>query len=165
MSRWRDIKQGKQTKKVKQKKENSKESQNKINYAPLFDRLKAFLTDSFMLMMPVMYMVIYIVMGSLKDAGEQKIISWSYILIALGIIVVSFYTISGQTPGLKAYDLKVVDIKTGEKPNIILSFIRYLVFNITFFTVIGLFLPLFRKDKRALYDLVSGTAIVKNTKQ
>ena len=166
MSRWRDIKQGKQTltKKTKNKIQNYK-NEFKYNYASILDRLKAFLTDTFMLMMPIMYLIIYIVMGSLKDAGNQKIITWGYILIILGVIVISFYTISGQTPGLKAYNLKVIDIQTGKKPNIILSFLRYLLFNITFFTFIGLFFPLFRKDRRAIYDLLSGTAIVKENKK
>ena len=163
MSRWRDIKQGKQTKTAKSKKNNNQKQEDKLEYASIFDRLKAFLTDSFMLMMPVMYIVIYLIMGSLKDAGSQKLLSWTYILVALGLIVISFYTISGQTPGLKAYNLKVVDIQTNKKPNVILSFLRYLLFNITFFTIFGLFLPLFRKDKRSLYDLLSGTAIVKDT--
>ena len=164
MSRWRDIKQGKQSPTKKTKTIKEKNYENNFQYASILDRLKAFLTDTFMLMMPIMYLIIYIVMGSLKDAGNQKIITWSYILIILGIVVISFYTISGQTPGLKAYNLKVIDIQTGKKPNIILSFLRYLLFNITFFTFIGLFLPLFRKDKRALYDLLSGTAIVKENK-
>ena len=162
MSRWRDIKQGKTPKEKVSKK--PKTTSQTLPFASLLDRLKAFLTDTFMLMMPVMYIIIYLVMGNLQNAGEQKLISWGYILTILGVIVVAFYARSGQTPGLKAYDLKVIDIQTQQKPTILSAFLRYLFFNITFFTLIGLFVPLFRKDKRSLYDLLSGTAIIVDKK-
>ena len=164
MARWRDTKQGR-TPKPKKTSKKSKESETKLHCAGVLDKIKAFLTDTFMLAMPVMYIVIYLVMGSLKDAGTDKVVTWSYILIALGIIVVSFYIISGQTPGLKAYDLKVVDINTKQKPSIILAILRYFFFTIVVFSVIGLIVPLFRKDRRGLHDLLSGTAIVKLTEK
>ena len=99
-------------------------------------------------------------MGSLKDAGADKVTTWGYILIALGIIVVSFYCISGQTPGLKAYNLKVVDINTKQKPSFVLAVLRYFFFTIVALSVVGLFYPFFRKDRRGVHDLLSGTAIV-----
>ena len=161
MARWRDTKQGRAPQKTakKIKKEDS------LHYASILDKTKAFLTDTFMLTMPVMYIVIYLVMGSLKDAGADKLTSWGYILIVLGIAVVSFYTISGQTPGLKAYNLKVIDIKTKQKPSFILAFLRYFFFTIVIFSGIGPFFSFFRKDKRGIHDLLSGTAIVEDIKK
>ncbi len=166
MSRWRDIKQGKATVKKASKKSKITSKDIDFPFASIFDKLKAFLTDTFMLAMPVMYIVIYLVMGSLKDAGEHKAISWGYILIALGIIVIIFYVKSGQTPGLKAYNLKVIDIKTNQKPSFLLAFLRYLFFTMVIFSVVGLIVPFFRKDKRGVHDLLSGTAVVyENTKK
>lgn len=163
MARWRDTKQGRTPKKTKTAKQNKKIDTNQ--YASILDKTKAFLTDTFMLTMPVMYIVIYLVMGSLKDAGADKLTSWGYILIALGIVVVSFYTISGQTPGLKAYNLKVIDINTKQKPSFILALLRYFFFTIVIFSGIGLLFSFFRKDKRGIHDLLSGTAIVEDIKK
>ncbi len=166
MSRWRDIKQGKiSTKENPKKSKSSNKNIDTTPYASIMDKTKAFLTDTFMLAMPVMYAVIYLVMGSLKDAGANKATSWAYILLVLGILVVGFYIKSGQTPGLKAYDLQVIDIKTKQKPSIILAILRYLFFTMVIFSVVGLFVPFFRKDKRGVHDLLSGTAIVKITQK
>ena len=162
MARWRDTKQGRTPKPQKTSKKSTK---HKLHYAGVLEKIKAFLTDTFMLAMPVMYIVIYLVMGSLKDAGANKATSWGYILIALGIIVVSFYVKSGQTPGLKAYNLKVVDINTKQKPSFLLAFLRYFFFTIVASTVFGLFYSFFRKDKRGVHDLLSGTAVVKDTQK
>ncbi len=162
MARWRDTKQGKAPNPQKTSKKSTK---HKLHYAGVLEKIKAFLTDTFMLAMPVMYIVIYLVMGSLKDAGANKATSWGYILIALGIIVVSFYVKSGQTPGLKAYNLKVVDINTKQKPSFLLAFLRYFFFTIVASTVFGLFYSFFRKDKRGVHDLLSGTAVVKDTQK
>ncbi len=162
MARWRDTKQGKTPKPIKT---STKSTKNKLHYARIADKIKAFLTDTFMLAMPVMYVVIYLIMGSLKDAGANKATSWGYILIALGIIVVGFYVKSGQTPGLKAYNLKVVDINTKQKPSIILAVLRYFFFTIIAFSVFGLFYSFFRKDRRGIHDLLSGTAIVYDNTQ
>ena len=159
MARWRDTKQGR-TPKQKKTSKKSKDNKNKLHYAGILDKLKAFLTDTFMLAMPVMYIVIYLVMGSLKDAGADKVTTWGYIVLALGIIVVSFYVISGQTPGLKAYSLKIVDINTKQKPSFVLAVLRYFFFTMVIFSVVGLVVPFFRKDKRGVHDLLSGTAVV-----
>ena len=161
MARWRDTKQGKSPKPTPKK---SKKT-NKNHYAKIPDKIKAFLTDTFMITMPVMYIVIYLVMGSLKDAGADKLTSWGYILLSLGIVVVSFYTISGQTPGLKAYNLKVIDINTNQKPSFVLAVLRYFFFTIVIFSGIGLLYPFFRKDRRGLHDLLSGTALVADTQK
>jgi uncharacterized RDD family membrane protein YckC len=118
-----------------------------------------------MIMMPVMYIVIYIYFGNLKTVGEHKLLSWTIILGIVGVVVTLFYTLKGQTPGLKAYELKLIDIQTKQKPSFILSFLRYIFFTINFFTLGGLLYGLFRKDKRGIHDLLSGTAIVKDIEQ
>ncbi len=158
--RWRDVKQ----KRIPpSKEEETKESSPAYNFASVTERLKAFITDSFLLSMPIFYIVIYLVMNGREGFAEHMLTGWLYILIPLGIIVVAFYVISGQTPGLKAYDLKVIDIQTGEKPSITLALLRFLFFNILFFTFIGLFVPIFRKDARGIHDLLSGTAVIRLT--
>ena len=165
MARWRDTKQGKAPKEKKKKSKQQKKDELYLPFASNIEKAKAFLTDTFMIMMPVMYIVIYLYFGDLKTVGEHKLLSWAIILGIVGVIVTLFYTLKGQTPGLKAYELKLVDIQTKQKPSFILSFLRYIFFTINFFSLGGLLYGLFRKDKRGIHDLLSGTAIVKDIKQ
>ena len=156
MMRWRDVKQNR----IPQKEQKKPSIQPQHNYASLLDRFKAFITDSFLISMPIFYIVIYLIMNGREGFRDNMLIGWAYILIPLAIIVILFYFISGQTPGLKAYNMKVIDNQTGEKPTLILSILRFLYFNVIFFTFIGLFFPFFRKDKRGIHDLLSGTSVV-----
>ena len=66
---------------------------------------------------------------------------------------------TGQTPGKKFAQIKVVDAKTQELasyPKLIIRFFGYFVSVLTF----GYLIALLREDKRALHDLISGTAVV-----
>jgi len=70
MSRWRDIKKGKVThKEVKQKPLD-------FTIAPPVNRVKAFITDTFMLLMPLLYVVFYLVMGSREEFAEHMLAGW-----------------------------------------------------------------------------------------
>ena len=119
MARWRDTKQGKIT--TKDKNFAKKNSSLQLPFASNIEKLKAFLTDSFMILMPIMYIVIYLGFGNLQNVAEHRAETWGYILSILGIIVVAFYVIKGQTPGLKAYSLKVIDIQTKKKPKVLIE--------------------------------------------
>ena len=157
--RWRDVKQNK----ISQKKQPPKPTPSRP-YASISDRIKAFITDSFLLAMPLFYIVVYLIFDGLKgDAGVEghKLLAWIYILIPLGIIISIFYIKTGQTPGMKAHELKVIDNQTDKKPTIMMALLRFFFFNVVFFSFIGLFIGFFRKDKRGLQDLLSGTSIIK----
>ncbi len=157
--RWRDIKQNK----IPEKKE-PKKSKNSIPYARIPDKIKAFITDTFLLGMPIFYIVIYVVMGDREGFAEHISEGWLYILVPLGIILTLFYIISGQTPGMKAYDIKVIDNKTGEKPDVISAILRFFFFNIVLFSFFTLFVSFFREDRRGLHDLFSGTSLIQISK-
>ncbi len=157
--RWRDVKQNK----ISQK-EQTVPPKPSLPYASIADRIKAFITDSFLLAMPLFYLVVYVVFDGLKGADGvegHKFLAWMYILIPLSIIVSLFYIKTGQTPGMKAHELKVIDNQTNKKPTIMLALLRFFFFNVVFFSFIGLFIGFFRKDKRGLQDLLSGTSIIK----
>ena len=61
--RFRDIKQGK----IQEKTPKVKSLQENDNYASVGLKIKAFLTDAFMLLMPVMYVVFYLIMDGSTD--------------------------------------------------------------------------------------------------
>ncbi|MCH9813010.1 MAG: RDD family protein [Epsilonproteobacteria bacterium] len=157
--RWRDVKQNK----IPAKSEKFQSSEV-LPYASHVDKIKAFITDTFLLSMPIFYIVIYLVMGDRESFQEDMILGWIYILGPLGIVIVLFYFMTGQTPGMKAYDIQVVDNNTIQKPTLILALLRFIFFNLILFTFIGLFFSFFRQDKRGIHDLLSGTSVIKTTK-
>ena len=154
--RFRDIKQGKVS---KQPKTDYKKTIHNHLYASSVLKLKAFLTDSFMLLMPIMYIVFYIVMGGREGFAEQKAIGWLYILIPLVIVQTIFMLKSGQTPGYRAYNLEVIDNSTGKRPSFGMILFRNLSAILTMATF-SWFVMFLRKDYKNLHDLLSDTSIV-----
>ena len=159
--RFRDVKQGKAVKETKasSKKETSKKGVQP-NYAPIILKVKAFVTDAFMLLMPIMYVVFYLVMDGREGFAQEKLMGWVYILVPLIIIQTLFMSISGQTPGYRAYDIKVIDEKTKEKPSFFVALFRNASAVLSLFTILGWALMFFRKDKKNLHDLLSATSVV-----
>jgi uncharacterized RDD family membrane protein YckC len=157
--RWRDVKQNKITHKNKNIEKN--ETKPSLPYASHGEKIKAFITDSFLLSMPIAYIVIYLIFGGREGFRGDMFMGWIYLLAPLGVIVILFYFIAGQTPGMKAYEIKVIDNKTGKKPSILLSLLRFFFFNIVLFSVIGIFASFFRKDRRGIHDILSGTSVIK----
>ena len=165
--RFRDLK--KQTKQPKQAK---KEVGN--IYAGYLPRIKAFITDIFMIGLPVA-LVIMIFFGKeeTNSAGAMAVIvqdevalqhapnptaSIMQILLIMGVHVI-LWRRTGQTPGKKFAQIKVVDAKTLKEasyPKLIIRFVGYFLSVIT----LGFLLGLLRKDKRTLHDLISGTAVI-----
>jgi len=160
--RFRDIKKG------SVQPTESKSEQNSSPHSPIAsvgDRIKAFITDIFMLMMPIMYIVFYGVMGSREAFAQNLAMGWVYILIPNFIIVTLFLWRTGQTPGAKAYKIKLVD-QEGNRPSLVAVILRYYIELLSFISIlmlIGIFIllmPLFRNDKRSLQDILSATHFI-----
>lgn len=134
--------------------------QAKYIYARFSDRVKSFITDMFMIYMPIMYFITYVVLGG-KDELQGSETALFTAVSLYGVIYGILLTKLGQTPGKKAYDLKVVDDKTGNFIGFFRATCRFIMFLITMTTVLGAFLPFYRKDKKALHDLVCKTIVVK----
>ena len=156
--RFRDVKQGKD--KDKDISIEETESISKRNYASARMKIKAFLTDSFMLVMPIMYVVFYFIMDGRDGFAEEKILGWFYILIPLVIVQTIFMFKTAQTPGYRAYNLTLIDDITGEKPSLFIIIFRNLSSILSLLTLVGWMLMFFRKDKKTLHDLLSGTATI-----
>ena len=154
--RFRDIKQGRK----KEEKIKDISSLKQRDYASKASKVKAFLTDAFMLVMPIMYIVFYLVMGGREGFAEHKALGWLYILVPLVIIQTIFMFKNGQTPGYRAYDLMVIDESTGEKPSFFVILFRNLCAVLSLFTFFGWIMMFFRKDNKTLHDLLSHTAVI-----
>ncbi len=162
MARWRDIKKGKTTAKDKSKAENNNTLEDDtylISASPLF-RIKAFITDMFMIMMPIMYITTYLIMDGAESFKGSENARW-ITMVVYGFITVVFWVKKGQTPGFKAYDLRLIDDNTNKPVTFGLAVARYFLFIISAVTIVGAILPFFRKDKKTLQDVLMQTSVVR----
>ncbi|NPA51086.1 MAG: RDD family protein [Epsilonproteobacteria bacterium] len=153
--------------KVKQQKITAnrvEEKNNEPKYITKRDFFKIFLTDTFMLLMPIMYIVFYIVFGSREAFKENMLLGWIYILIPLAIVEILFLSIKGQTPGMKAYNAKLISLEDNKKPSTLTIIIRQLLSKITFL-IFGWITIFFNKKSRNLHDFITKTAFVYDEEQ
>ena len=154
--RFRTLK--KQAKKQKQLKE---ELKTKVDYASYPDKVKALIIDLFMIYAPILYLITYVFVGGKDEFQSSQIAHVSGVLL-YGLIYAVLLSKSGQTPGKKAYEIKVVDAKSYENISFFRAFGRFLSFLFSATILLGILLPFYRKDKRALHDLISSTVEIKN---
>lgn len=165
--RFRDLKKHTKATKIQAKQD--------LHYAGFLVRFKAFVTDIFMIGLPVA-LVIMVAFGydETKSAGALDVIvqdeaalqnkpnpvaSITQIVLIMGIHVV-LWRRDGQTPGKKFAQIRVVDATSLQNASYIKLCLRFVGYFISFISIIGFFVMFLRKDKRTLHDLMSGTAVV-----
>jgi len=152
MPRRRDVKRQQNAKKIP--------LETKVFSARLSFRFKSFLLDSFLLSTPIVYLVMYVIMGGGDSFSENRILGWTSILAFHFPIIVILWIAKKQTPGLKAYELELLDDTTHERISLLQAVIRYFVTLISILSIFLLFIPFFRKDKKTLQDIISNTIIL-----
>lgn len=150
---------------MKKKKKNNKQkvklnTVEKIFFIPLFTRFKAFIIDSFLISIPILYIVIYVIIGSLQEFAQQRSFGWSLITITHLIIISLFWLKASQTPGMKAYNLILINNTNSNKISLVQALFRYFITAFTMLTFFLLFIPFFRKDKKTFYDIFSRTTLI-----
>lgn len=156
MARWREIKKSKTKHPFKK---TQKEYIDGLCTSP-FNRIKAFITDMFLIMMPIMYITTYIIMDG-KDSFQASEIARWITMIVYGAIIVAFWVKKGQTPGFKAYNLVLINDKTKQTLSIVQATLRYFMFLVSAVSVLGFFISFFRKDKKTLQDIVMQTSVIR----
>lgn len=130
-----------------------------VVYASYADRVKAFVTDMFMIYVPILYLMAYVVMDG-KDAFQSSELA-PFVAVALyGLIYATLLWKFGQTPGKKAYTIKVVDYKTHQNISFLRAVFRFIAFLFSATTLLGLLVPLYTKEKRSLHDFLASTVVV-----
>jgi len=147
----------------KQNKKPTSKPKPKYIYARFVDRIKAFITDMFMIYAPILYVIAYGIMDG-KDDFQSSEVALLIAVSIYGFIYAFLLSKFGQTPGKKAYELKVVDDKSGEYIGFFRSAFRFVAFLFTATTLLGLFLPFYRKDRKSLHDLLCSTIVVREKK-
>ncbi len=139
----------------------SKNDKPVIPFATNLMKAKAFLTDIFMLFMPIMYIVIYLVMDGREGASHEKLLAWTYVMIPFLLFLTFFmFKDEGRTPGARSQGLKVIEFHTLNKPSLFSIVFRNFSLLFTLFIPIFWLVPLFRKDSRTLHDLLSATCVI-----
>ncbi|MDO9055828.1 MAG: RDD family protein [Sulfuricurvum sp.] len=164
--RWRTLKTKKQSTLTKPK----------TLFAPFWPRAAGFVTDIFMIGLPIsLLMMIVFGYDQMNTAGGLDVLVHdpkaqsnppnpiaSITQIALFLITyVWLWHKSGQTPGKKLARTRVVDALTLQNAPYWKLTLRFIGYFLSFITLIGFFIGLFRKDKRSLHDLLSGTAVIR----
>ena len=134
-------------------------AKTKAGIAPIFLRIKAFIVDMFFIAMPLLYITTYLILGS-KEAFQENQFAIAIVWAIYGLITSIFIAKSAQTPGYKFAEIYLIDLKTGRKISFFKAFLRFVCFILAGFSIVGLFLCFFRKDKLNLHDLLTQTAPV-----
>lgn len=147
-----------------------------VDYAPISSRTLAFLTDIFMIGLPISLIVMSIFgYDQMHTAGAMDVISnnqkalsnppnpYSSLLqvILFMVITVELWHRYTQTPGKKLARIRVVDAKTLAAAAYWKLSLRFIGYFFSLISVVGFFIGFFRKDKRCLHDLLSGTAVIR----
>ncbi|MDR2635496.1 MAG: RDD family protein [Campylobacteraceae bacterium] len=145
--RWRDIRQGK----IKPKPVSFRTA------VSISKRVKAFIIDMFMINMPILYFAVYIVLGG-RDEFLNNQLAIFICTLAFGVILSIFFATAGQSPGYKAYGIRLADMQTKKKLGFFRAMWRFVCFVIFGALLIGFLPAFFRDDKRCLHDIFSDTA-------
>lgn len=148
------------------------------------ERIKAFITDMFMINMPLLYLCTYVFLDGREDFQQNHTAIFACVLL-YGVILSLFFALSSQTPGYRYMGLKLVRYgqdsaksedfsessidsekvaqkaqKDGQKVGFVRAFARYVlwVFGASF--LLGILIGLVRRDGRCLHDIICGTDIV-----
>ncbi|MBZ7933329.1 RDD family protein [Campylobacter sp. RM10543] len=130
----------------------------KARIASRFLRFKAFVIDIFLIYVPILYLS-YFWLGS-KDAFLHSSFTTVLCSFLFGLIQALFLQRTGQSPGLKAYDLYLVDFKSGKKISFLKIVLRYVIFFISFGLLVGIFFSFIRKDSLNLHDILTQSCIL-----
>ncbi|MFQ6342811.1 RDD family protein [Campylobacter sp. VTCC 70190] len=121
-------------------------------------RFRALLIDIFLIYVPILYLF-YFLLGS-KEAFLNNPFITALCTFLFGFIQALFLAKKAQSPGLKAYDLYLIDTKTGRKLSFLRILLRYLIFIISFGLLFGLMVSFLRKDSLNLHDILTQSCIV-----
>lgn len=147
-----------------------------IDYAPFAPRALAFLTDIFMIGLPISLIIMSIFgYDQMHTAGAMDVIThnqealknppnpYSSLLqmLLFMIITIELWHRYTQTPGKKLARICVVDAKTLKPAPYWKLLLRFVGYFFSVLTIIGFFIGFFRQDKRCLHDLLSGTAVIR----
>ncbi|WP_169975700.1 MULTISPECIES: RDD family protein [unclassified Campylobacter] len=134
-------------------------AKQKAVIASIPSRIKAFITDVFFILIPILYITTYAVLDG-KNEFQNNQLAIFITNFLFGVIICLFQSIKAQTPGYKSQDIYLVNLKNGQKLGFFHALLRYICFVLAGFSLVGICLCFFRKDKLNLHDLLTNSAAV-----
>jgi len=156
---------------------------DKVIYASFWERLVASLLDTVILAVPIGVFVYFISDGQWMNFDQfqnamqmaqygnaealqsmpQTDMTWELLfeVLMMLIIIVFWKRWAGATPGKKMLGIEVVNFEDNgvlTNKQMIIRYVGYIISTLPF--LIGFFMVLFRRDRRALHDLLSGSAVI-----
>lgn len=130
-----------------------------IKYAGFWVRFGAIVIDTFLILTPIT-ILLGLIFGFDALNEPQKNPQIGLIQVIMYAAIVIFYWVKiGQTPGQKAYGIIIVDETTQKTINYAQALFRFCMYFISLLSIVGLFLPIFRKDKKTLHDIIAHTIV------
>lgn len=166
--RWRTL---------KKKKPTPPAPKTHIHYASFWPRALGFTTDIFMIGLPISILMMMVfghdqmhsatAMDIIVHSNKARLNPPNPIASVTQTALFLFTYVwlwhrRGQTPGKKLAHIRVVDATTFENAPYWKLVIRFIGYFISLVTLVGFFIGFFRRDKRTLHDLLSGTAVIRS---
>ncbi len=126
--------------------------------AGFWARLIAQMVDTFMILTPIT-ILIALIFGYSTLKEENPLPAGLLQMGLYALIVIAFWVKRGYTPGKKSMRLIVLDTRQMVLMGPLQAIWRFVCYFISMISIVGFLLPLFRKDKKALHDLLSHSAV------
>lgn len=123
----------------------------------LIERMKAFITDIFMIYTPILYLW-YIILGS-KEAFQQNQFIIFICFLFYSFVISFLFSSKGQTFGYMYAEIKLIR-DDGKNIGFLLSFFRFILFCFSMSLLFGFFVPFFNKKQKTFHDLITKTSVI-----
>ena len=145
-----------------------------VSFASFGARLIAYIVDSLLLGIVIVILTLVLVPvlagtssgdGEVSGAGMTALTVWIGVLVLISLLYFPFFwQRSGQTPGMRMLNIRVVKDADGSRlgwGSAILRYVGFFIDSIIFGLPIGFLWALFDSRRRAWHDLIGGTVVVK----
>lgn len=129
-----------------------------LQNASYFERFKAQVVDTFMIYTPILYITTYFILDGASDFRQNDVAHFLAVL-AYGVIVSLFVSLSAQTPGCKAQNIAIVD-ENEQKIGFFRALLRFFLYLLTALCFFGIFIPHIRRQRSTLHDWVCKTRVI-----
>ena len=126
--------------------------------AGFWARTIAQLIDTFMILTPIT-LLLALIFGYTTLKEENPLPAGILQIGLFALVVIAFWVRRGYTPGKKVMRLIVLDTRTMRTLRTPQAIWRFVCYFLSMISLIGFVLPLLRKDKKALHDLLSHSAV------
>ncbi|MBA6339540.1 RDD family protein [Colwellia sp. MB02u-10] len=140
------------------------DTEQRVQYVGFWLRFGASVIDSIILIM-FTYPFLFLIYGSQHFDSAELVQGFSDVMITYAfpmLATILFWIYKSATPGKILLQAKIVDEKTGDKPTVKQSVIRYLAYYVSLIPLgLGFFWIAWDDKKQGWHDKISGTIVIR----